>query len=196
MIYLLRHGEIPQNFPRRFIGQTEMALTDRGQEQARWWRGKLAGVPFEAVYSSDLGRCRHTADIVTDGGEVTLEPRLREITLGSWEGLSVEEVQERFPDQWEARGADLAGYRPDDGESFDDLLARALPALEEIADRHSGPVLVVTHAGVIHALVSMALGLDLQNLFNFAVDYASLSLLERRDGSWVLGSLNQQPELE
>lgn len=192
MIYLLRHGEIEQSRPRRFVGQRDLPLTRRGRDQAAWWGDRLAGVEFKAVYSSPLSRCRETAALAAPGREVIVEPDWREISLGAWEGLTVDQVRSRFPGQYEARGEDLAGHRPQGGESFAQAAARVLPLLEALANA-PGPALVVAHAGVIRAGLCLVLGLPLGNLLRLELDYAGLCLLERGRQGWKLHGFNLLP---
>ena len=70
VVYLMRHGAIIQQRPRRFIGQTDFPLTEEGRAQAALWREPLAEVPFAAVVSSDLSRCLETASIVLAGRDI------------------------------------------------------------------------------------------------------------------------------
>jgi broad specificity phosphatase PhoE len=196
MIYLLRHGEIPGSRPRRFVGQRDLSLTPRGRAQAAWWRDQLAEVEFETVFASDLSRCRQTAEIITGGREFQVTPALREISLGQWEEMLVEQVREDFPGEYEKRGSDIAKHRPAGGESFADLAARAVPALEEISAGVNGDALVVAHAGVNRVILCHALGLELDRLFNIELNYCSLNLLEHTAKGWVVHGVNLRPEVD
>jgi len=190
----MRHGAIVQQHPRRFIGQTDHPLLPEGRVQATLWQEALADVPFAAAVASDLSRCRETAAIVLAGRGLTVrpEPRLREIHLGAWEGLTVEEVHARFPGAYERRGCDLVGFRPDGGESFADVQARAVAALCALADI-PGNVLVVAHGGVNRTLLCHALGLDLAHLFRLGQDYCRLNLLELYPDCWRVDAVNLAP---
>ena len=86
MIYLLRHGEIDQQGEKRFVGCTDLPLTDEGVRQAEQWREKLSSTRFENVFSSDLSRTRETARIIAGdrNDQVQALPKLREIDLGEW----------------------------------------------------------------------------------------------------------------
>lgn len=193
MIYLLRHGEIPQSAPRRFVGQRDLPLSERGRTQAAQWGERLRGVAWRAVYTSPLARCRESARLAAPGREIVVEPGWREISLGAWEGLSVAEVRERFPGQYEARGQDLAGHRPQGGESFAEVAARVTPLLEGLAQGPS-PVLVVAHSGVIRAGLCRLLGLPLENLLRLELAYGGLCLLERGQQDWKLHGFNLLPD--
>ena len=193
-LYLLRHGAIIQQSPRRFIGQTDHPLTDDGRRQAALWREVLADVSFTAVVSSDLARCRETAAIVLGGRDqpILLEPRLREIALGAFEGLTVEEVRCRFPGAYERRGCDIAGFCPQGGESFAEVQHRAVAAVADMT-LFPGNVLAVAHGGVNRAILCHALGLDLSRLFRLGQDYCRLNILDLGPDCWRVDAVNLAP---
>ena len=147
-ILLVRHGETDWNLDRRLQGHADRSLNETGREQARGLVAELADEPLDAVYSSDLSRAAETARIVADarGLDVTVLPSLRERHFGTWEGLTDEEIHERFP---EAADGVLG-----DGESRDELDRRILGALERIAEEHpNDTVLVVSHGGPLRAVL-------------------------------------------
>jgi probable phosphoglycerate mutase len=195
-IFLLRHGAIIQQRPRRFVGQTDFPLTVEGREQAGLWREALADVPLDAAVTSDLTRCRETAAIVLDSRGLVArpEPRLREIDLGAWEGLTVKEVGDRFPGAYQRRGCDLADCRPDGGESFADVQARAVAVLCELAEC-DGNILVVAHGGVNRTILCHALGMPLAHLFRLAQDYCRLNILCLTPECWRVDAVNLTPTL-
>jgi broad specificity phosphatase PhoE len=148
-ILLARHGETDWNREGRFQGWSDPPLNDLGREQARVLAGQLADDPFDAVYSSDLRRAYETALIVAEphGVPVVADQGLREIDVGSWSGLTRDEIEARFP------GADHH-----DGESRAEHLARVLATVERIACSHPGErILIVSHGGSLRALRRHAL---------------------------------------
>lgn len=191
VIYLIRHGEITQFTPRRFVGQRDLPLTDRGRSQMRQVAGYLAGKGVKRLLCSPLSRCVESAAIV--GSPLGLRPEtvadLREIALGDWEGLTVHEVRERFPGGYEARGRDLAGFRPPGGESFADVQHRAWAAFEALSD-FDAPQAVVAHGGVNRVLLCRILGMPLENLFRMEQEYACVNLLHAHEGGYRVGRLN------
>lgn len=193
-IYLMRHGAILQQSPRRFVGQTDFPLIPEGREQAKLWREPLGAVEFAAAVSSDLTRCLETASLVLEGRDIPVrpEPRLREINLGVWEGMTVDAVRERFPGAYERRGEDLTGFCPEGGESFVAVQERAVAAVRELA-AISGNVLVVAHGGVNRTLLCHALGLDLSHLFRLGQDYCRLNMLAINDDVWRVDAVNVAP---
>jgi probable phosphoglycerate mutase len=195
-LLLVRHGEITQSEPRRFVGRRDLPLTEMGQRQAEAWRRALAQTDLAGVWCSSLSRCRETAERILDGRGVlpVALDALREVSLGEWEGLSVEEVRQRFPGEYERRGADLADVAPAGGESFAEAQERAWTAVADILARTEGIALVVAHAGVNRALLCRALGMPLQRLFSLGQDYAALNILHFRQGREpVLQALNLPP---
>jgi broad specificity phosphatase PhoE len=137
---------------------------------------QLAGDGVAAIYSSDLRRAAETARIVADrlGLAVTEKPELREIDVGSWSGLTTEEVRSRFPEAFERWRAGELGH---DGETREELALRVVPTVEAIARAHAGDtVLVVTHGGVIRALRRHAAGEPGESLENGAT--FALALVE------------------
>jgi probable phosphoglycerate mutase len=192
MIYLLRHGEITRGDRRCFIGQADLPLNAKGLRQACLWQQKLKGDVFEKIYSSDLNRACQTALIIAGHhrGKVELLPGLREINLGEWEGLSIHEVQARFPAEWQRRQMDLVTFRPPGGESFQDLAARIGPVFNQIVQGQEGDVVIVAHAGVNRVILCQVLGMELANLFRLGQDYGCLNLLEPNRDGWRLVAMN------
>lgn len=151
-LLLVRHGETDWNRERRFQGHADQPLNEAGREQARELAELLAGERIDAVYTSDLRRARETAEILASrlDAEVVVLRELREIDVGSWQGLSWPEIEELHPDGAERWHRDGHGW--DGGESYDELGERIVAALRSIAARHPGQrVLVVGHGGTVRA---------------------------------------------
>jgi broad specificity phosphatase PhoE len=162
-LLLARHGESDWNRARRWQGFADRPLTERGRAQAAALAERLADIVLDAVYSSDLRRALDTAASVANaqGLEPTALKALREVDVGSWQGLTREEAETRFPADFRRWLAGGTGWR--DGESYGELSARVLRAVDEIARRHDGGrVLIVSHGGPIRAIHAAALGLDVE----------------------------------
>jgi probable phosphoglycerate mutase len=179
---------------RRYLGRTDTGLDDLGRDQARWWAGRLAGREFAGVWSSGLARSREFAGLVAGPGTVRPLSALREIDLGEWDGRAMDEVRQSDPAGFEARGLDLAGFRPPGGESFADLQARVVPAVEALLAA-GGTHLVVGHQGVNRALLCHVLGLPLGRLLRLRQDYACLNRITLHKDGWRLQLLNASPDL-
>jgi broad specificity phosphatase PhoE len=197
-IYLLRHGEVDSKFSGRLVGQLDVALSERGIEQALWWRMRWTSISFARVYCSDLQRSHHTASLIFGGKGTHIEsmPQLREICLGKWEGLKVEEIKRSFPGEWEMRGAHFHSYRPAGGESFSDVSARVLPCLEQIVSDLEGNILIVGHAAVNRVILCNVLGMPLGNLLRLGQDYGALNIIQQKGGYFQLRAMNLCPEID
>jgi probable phosphoglycerate mutase len=194
-IHLLRHGDTRRDRVKRYIGQADLPLNEAGRAQAEFWRGQLAGRQFERILCSDLVRSYETASIIAREHPAPVQalPRFREIALGAWDGLAVDEVRELYPGEYEKRGSDLVYYRPPAGECFADVAARVIPLFEEIVRTSQGDLLVVGHAGVNRVLLCHLLGMPLANLFRLGQDYACLNLIEHRAGGASVLGMNIAP---
>lgn len=173
---LVRHGEADWNVEGRVQGHSDRPLTENGVAQARALAEQLADAPISAVYSSDLARAHDTARLIAQAHGLRVEtvPELRERDFGTWEGLTDEEVLQRFP---EARTGSWG-----DAETREELEARVVNAMGRLAARHpNGEVVVVTHGGPLRALIpeSMIDGDDR------AIPNCHLVRLAFRDGGFV-----------
>lgn len=211
-LWLLRHGALPPNPQRRFVGAREVALSDAGREQVRraarallaecglpQVRSAMRSVPESEdvpgpvppvegmlpalprrIVCSDLGRCRESATLVREvfrehGHDADIFPdaALREISLGGWEGLTVAEVEARWPGSHAARGAAMADFTPPGGESFAGVQARAVACVERWRSRFSGEcLLLVSHAGLLRTLLCRWLALPLREVMRVPQHYA------------------------
>jgi 2,3-bisphosphoglycerate-dependent phosphoglycerate mutase len=157
---LLRHGETDWNRDGRWQGHSDTHLNDAGRRQARRVAAELDGV--DVIYASDLARARETAVIIgaAVGRDVEIDPRLRERSFGSWEGLTAPEIEQQFAEEL-ARWRVGEGAGPDDAEPFDAFAERVQLFVDETAARHPDEtVLVVAHGGTIRVIHALARGLD------------------------------------
>ena len=157
-LLLARHGETEWNRSGRFQGHANPPLNDAGRGQAMVLADRLANHGIDAIYSSDLLRASETARAVGHrlGLDVVEDRGLREIDVGSWSGLTRDEIAARFPEGFERWTRGEIGH---DGETREQLTARVVATVERIAHAHAGQeVLVVTHGGAIRAIRRHAAG--------------------------------------
>lgn len=162
--WLVRHGQTDWNVQRRYQGHTDISLNSLGREQAQALAAELNGSQISAIYSSDLSRALETATILAQHTSTQVIPdrRLREISMGRWEGRTLYEVNQEL-----TYGADGLAYteahsRAPGGESLAEVAERVRAFADEIAERHAGQiVLVVMHGLSLAALRCLAVGLPL-----------------------------------
>ena len=163
-LVLVRHGETDWNRDNRFQGRADPPLNDTGRAQVRTLAEELRDRVFAAVYTSPLRRAHETATILADalGLELLSHDALEEVDVGSWSGLTREEVEARFPAGY-ARWLDY-GHGWDDGESYEELGARVVKGLTEIAAAQPGrEILLVTHGGPIRSALAAADGVAFED---------------------------------
>jgi broad specificity phosphatase PhoE len=197
-VYLLRHGSVAGAETRRFIGHLDVPLSPLGERQMAALARRLAGVRLDGIYASDLARATRSAEILAGPhGLVPVGlPALREFSMGRWEGLTAQEIRGRDAAAFAAWTADVAGYRFPEGESLQQLEARAWPAFERVVAAHrGGAVAIVAHGGTNRLILCRALGLARERLLAIGQDYAALSLLEQRGAGWALRLLNHAEPL-
>jgi len=176
---LARHGQSVSNAIRRFQRVQDVALSELGARQAAALAAALSGRPVAAVYTSPLARARATAEIAAAplGVPVTPVEDLRELSLGEWEGRSVEEIRALPGDPYARWVRDPVACLPPGGEPLVEVQARVVRALGEIARTHPNgqQVLVVCHGGVISAYLAHCLGLPLSSIWRLTVANCSLT---------------------
>ena len=201
--FLVRHGATEWNARGRIQGQSDPSLNEAGKRQARRLGGRLASVPFAEARCSDLRRCSETAaGILLGRNDLRLQemPELREKNFGAWEGLTFRQVEARFPDlyhNWTMAGD--PSFAPPGGESDLQLYSRAdtvVERLREIRSDSGGNLLVVTHGGMLRALIARLLDLSAQKMWKFRFANAGLSVVSVfDDGSAVVDLLNDTSHL-
>lgn len=167
---LIRHGQTDWNLAGRYQGQSDVALNATGRAQAQAISQILKNQPFAALYASDLGRARETAEIIGESLvlPVRLEPGLREIHQGEWQGQLVETIKERHAALWQQRNADPASLRPPGGETVAEVAARVCAALDEIARQYpNDAVLIVSHGLALATALCKAQGIAVGQAYNY-----------------------------
>lgn len=201
--FLVRHGETDWNSEGRIQGQMDTPLNKVGRVQAHSLGLRLASVPFSAAYSSDLNRGSDTAAAILHDRHLPLErmPELREKRFGAWEGLTFQDVEARYPDQYHngLMTGDLS-FAPLGGESDLQLYARAAAVADRLLEAHrshSGNILVVTHGGTLRALIACLMSLPAEKMWRFRFANAGISIVSVFDkGGTVLDLLNDTSHLE
>ncbi|MBI3636259.1 MAG: histidine phosphatase family protein [Candidatus Rokubacteria bacterium] len=181
-LLLARHGQSVWNEARRFQGTTDIALSDAGRAQAAALGRALRGYRLAAAYVSPMTRARETAEIALAGAGVPLTPveELRELSLGDWEGSTVDEIRSGEGDPYAAWLRAPLDCPPPGAEPLPDVCARVRLAIDRIAAAHPNgdDVLVVAHGGVISVYACHLLACSFNSLWRFRLDNASLTVVK------------------
>ena len=155
--WLVRHGQTDWNLAGRWQGQTASApgLNETGHAQALETLKLLSDKRFAAIYSSDLLRSRQTAEIIAAalGLDLVLEPRLREIDLGEWEGLLSTEIEACYPNELAERVRNPLHARAPRGESLSEMAKRVIAAMNALARKYPDSLVLIVSHGVTLALI-------------------------------------------
>lgn len=194
-LVLLRHGQTPWNVTGQFQGQADIPLNDIGRRQAARVAPVMAALRPATIYSSDLQRAAATAAPVAEltGLGVVPDRRLREIHVGSWEGLTRDLMGEADPEFLPALRAGRDHRRSPTGETAHEVGSRMRDALTEIAERHQGETtLVATHGLALRMGTGYLLGYDYAGSWRLGpMDNCGWTILGHRTDGWHLECYNR-----
>ncbi|MEW6189056.1 MAG: histidine phosphatase family protein [Actinomycetota bacterium] len=191
-VFLIRHGETQWNVESKYLGSTDLGLTERGKHQTLVLARRLRGESLNSIYSGSSKRALTTAQAIADihGLEIKVLPQLNEINYGEWEGLTYDEINRdypRFMERWTAGEEGL----PPGGESLSSFKSRVSEGLQRvIGENAEGKVVMVTHAGPIRAIICEILGLDFSNFWKIKQDSAALNIIDFYDKGGIISLLN------
>ena len=184
-IYLIRHTQTATD-PGLCYGQSDVALADSFEDETADLHDKLPEFDDDcSVFSSPLTRCLQLAQTFSD--TVTADARLQELNFGDWEGLRFDALEPDILQHWTNNFVTAA---PPNGENFEDLYQRAGDFWQDLLAVKAKQVLVITHAGVIRALLARALNLPLANSFQLRVDSGSVHKLRSNDDYLYVDYIN------
>lgn len=191
ILLLIRHAQTEAQGAGRLIGSTDVHLGERGKTQAKALAPVLSRMLPESCLCSPLSRARETAAIAVSGLalEIEIDPDLREVDFGRWEGLSFEEVSALDPqgaERWAVWDRDFAFPGGEAMESFQERVRRAA---DRLISTPRQVVLAVTHGGVIRFAICHLLGLTPQQYVLFDVKPASMTVIQLHGRKGVLSGL-------
>lgn len=208
-VILVRHGATDWNRGHRFQGHQDVPLGDLGRMQAERVAQRLQRERVVSIYSSDLQRTRQTAEVLASHGDCPLRTtnQLREMSFGVWEGLTAREIQQAYPNEWQAWTDDPVHVCPPGGESLEQLSGRVITFFESTLDtfkpqrprgrRARGPTLLfVGHGGTLRALLTHLLDIPLERYWRFAIRPGSVSILDLYPEGAIAASIGETGHLD
>lgn len=197
-IILIRHGSTIWNEEGKYQGTIDVPLSDRGRQEAEMV-AEIAGRKIKAIYSSNLGRARETAEIIArpHGLPVQVIDELGEINFGDWEGLTAQEIKDKFGEQayrtWleDPVNADISG-----GDRITDFAERVIRGFDRIIHAHrDDTVVVATHGGALMVLGCHLHGDDLSCFRKYYHHNAAISVVELEGDVFQIKQLNSREHL-
>lgn len=198
-LVIVRHGETEWNRQNKLTGQLDSPLTSKGIQQAYAIANRLRGSSFTTFYSSDLGRAVETANIIAEicGKTVIFDSELREWNMGIFQGLTVSEIYEKFPQVQQERERIGDEYIIPQGESLRQCRERVTRVLNKIAELHlDESVVVITHGCFLMTFFEVVLNLPPENWWRFKLHNANFCSFEYINGYWSLIVWNDTSHLE
>ncbi len=199
--YLIRHGQTTANAGGRHQGWLPIPLTDKGMAQAKAAGERLKGIPFCRYLCSDLLRTRQTAELVFPeiykSGRMIFDEDIRELDTGALNPFPIPEIERRFGKAYEIRRPllDVGIFGAEDVVHFRARVNRFLDRMAEMAKTGSedDKVAVVTHGGVLRAIMATLSGIPDDHPFNefpCVFDNCSVSVIEYTGGRWWIRRMN------
>ena len=192
-LILIRHGETMDNIKKIYMGHSNSPLSKNGKKQAKQLKKIISKEIFDAVYSSDLGRCMETAALLRLKINIIQSKNLREMNFGIVEGLNRMEFYRKYPDVAKKWDEDWFNYQIPEGESFKITNERVVKQIEEIKSVYAkGKIAIITHSGCIRLILANYLIKNPEGFWNFSIDNAAISRLCFDKDYAYLKSLNER----
>ncbi|MDD4438045.1 MAG: histidine phosphatase family protein [Tissierellia bacterium] len=179
IIYLVRHCRPDLTDASICIGITDIPLSGEGFMQAEKLKAYFSNKNIRAIYSSPLKRAKETAEIIADNKiKVVTRNNLTELNMGKWDGMTFEEIKQKYPEEYFKRGKDFENYRVEGGESMSMCRNRVLAELWSIVINSTGNIIITAHAGVNRLILSELSGIDIKKGFSLQKEYGTISTLK------------------
>ncbi len=191
-IILARHGETEWNVAEVFRGQIDIDLNETGVKQAELLSGYLSTSAIAAVYSSPLKRALKTAEIIAQPHKlkVNVDPDLIDFNFGKWQGLSHQEVKEKYRDLYATWITHPEQVRIPDGEALEDVSKRVIRVRNKVIENHRGTVVIVGHRVVNKVMLCTLLGLDNSHFWKIRQDTCGISIFSYLNEQFILTKHN------
>lgn len=180
IIYLVRHckPKLPSDTP-ICIGITDIPLSSEGIKQAEKLKGYFLDKNIKAIYSSPLIRAKKTAEIIADNKiKVEIRNDFSELNMGIWDGMTFDEIKQKYPKEYIERGNDFENYIVEGGESMSMCRDRAFTQLFKVLENSTGNIIILSHAGVNRLILSKLSGISIKESFSFRQEYGSINTLK------------------
>ena len=181
-VYIVRHGESEANKNDLWSGWLDVALTEKGKQDAMSAGKILSGVSFDKIYSSDLSRAKNTAEIAISGCEYETSPLLREFNAGSITGKKHDIISDE-----EKAHASINGYSAYGGESIHELEQRVLEFMHKLETLDCENVAVFSHDGFLRSFLDMVINARTERK-NICCHNCTVAIFEYNGEWWALNS--------
>ena len=193
-LVLVRHGQTNSNIERRYLGWTDVELNDTGIIQAYCAKEKLKDCNPDVIITSPLKRARKTAEVINEcfNLDIVYDNRLKERNFGIIDNLTLEEILQRYQEQYNTWTQDWINYRFPEGENSVDSYERTVGFIEELVSGNEGKtVIIVTHEGSIKKILAYLLNMGIEGIWRFRIENCGITTVEvNNEGYAYLTGLN------
>jgi broad specificity phosphatase PhoE len=194
-LFLIRHGNtVDEETKSVYKGRTDIPLSRTGILRMHGAAAFLSAFRLDRIYTSTLSRSIDSGKIIAaiQGIDIEVAPAFDEVDFGAWEGLSFDEIKERYPEAFRQWFKDPATYPPPQGESFRNAQKRSMGRLKKIISEHGGEQIgIVAHGGILRIMIFAILGMRLHKIFRVGQGYGCINIIDvHEDGLVVTDLLN------
>lgn len=195
-IYLIRHGETEWNKEEIFRGRRDIPLNENGKKQAEETGNYLKERKIETIFTSPLTRSKQTAEIIGEqiGASIITIGELTDMDFGIWEGLSLTEVMERFPEEYKIWKSTPMSWKIQGAETLRDVRKRVSKVLRNLPIKTN--TAIVTHRVICKIITLFFLKISNAYFWNIKFDPASVSIFEYDGERYVAHCINDTCHLK
>ncbi len=196
---LLRHGETESNTKGKLQGCQDSPLTETGKNQAHLLGKKLKELAPDYLYSSDLGRAKQTAKIISEHTGLTPNyiETMRERSFGIFEGLTHAEILKSHSDIWEQYKNSDNDFTVPEGESRKDVMSKACKTLISLGEKHpDSTVAIATHGGTIYYFLQYLLDFPQEEKIRLFIKNCSINTIIYKNGDFIIDAIGDTAHLE
>ncbi|MCX7857612.1 MAG: histidine phosphatase family protein [Deltaproteobacteria bacterium] len=193
-IFVIRHGETEWNREEIFRGKRDIPLNENGRDQAKKTAIFLAPFRINRIYSSPLVRAKETASIIGESHSVPVEiaEEFSDMNFGTWEGLSLREVQDLYPEEFNKWKNNPQGWKVEGAETLKDVRRRVFKGLKKLIKnaQDNDKIALVTHRVICKIIAMIFLGIPNSGFWRVKFDPASVSIFEKNDVGFTTTLIN------
>lgn len=198
-VYVVRHGQTAWNLEEVFRGRMDIPLDETGKKEVHLAGEALKDETLNAIYSSPLSRSMETAENIAKFQNIPVTPleSIIDISYGEWEGVSLVEVQKKYPDLYGLWLKEPHNITFPGGESLEQVRVRTRNAIDDLLEKHKDEnIALVAHRVPNKVICCSLLGIDNSNFWRIQQDTASTNLFVYKDGQWIISYLNDTSYLK
>lgn len=177
-IYLIRHGQLDwEDNIKKCIGITDVNLSEEGIKKAVSIGNFLRERNINEIYTSNLTRCKKTAEIVSSILHIpyNIENQLIEINMGIWENKSFDYIKLNYPEEYYNRGKSLSTFRIKNGETFKECYERSNHIFRELSEKnYDKNIAIICHSGIIKSIICSISNISLDEILSIKLDYGQI----------------------